>query len=369
MIDTFGSIIDEVLTQMGLTQSSVDSNILTSVKLRINQIQDLIVFDRNWEWRLRQFYISTRPKYETGTISVTQGDATITGSGTSWSDIVKTGYLIHNGRIFKVDPYSSVSTTSLEIAAKYPEATASAQTYKIVYPNYILDPSISSIVNVYIEGKELVLKNLDRMTLAKESVGTPTEACIGGGLEADFYTTGTVSMTNGSKTVTGSGTTFTADMEGMPFIVNEFPVPYVVQSVASSTSLTLREAYQGSTGSGKSYKIAPKNSLIMQLRDTPDDYYFVEIDALIKAPKLIDGNDISIIPNHAPLLHGSIWLALHDLEDKNPVRIQQARADFERTLKQLRDSHKAITDVRWQSQGEYNVRKSGLNGFDPLSRR
>lgn len=71
------------------------------------------------------------------------------------------------------------------------------------------------------------------------------------------YSTGTVTATNGSKTVTGSGTTWNTLVDaGMFFRVGSERY-YVVESVDSTTQITLRDAYQGSTGAGKAYVLSP----------------------------------------------------------------------------------------------------------------
>lgn len=76
------------------------------------------------------------------------------------------------------------------------------------------------------------------------------------------YRTGTVAVANGSKIVTGTDTTFNVsgiyagdifslvDSNGLP----TGPL-YEVESVTSDTRLTLRQAYQGTTGSAKAYVI------------------------------------------------------------------------------------------------------------------
>jgi len=71
------------------------------------------------------------------------------------------------------------------------------------------------------------------------------------------YKTGTVSVTNGSATVTGSGTLFSANVAaGDLFTIVGDNAWYEVASVASNTSLTLSANYAGTTGSGKSYAIS-----------------------------------------------------------------------------------------------------------------
>lgn len=72
------------------------------------------------------------------------------------------------------------------------------------------------------------------------------------------YTTGTIAVTNNSATVTGSGTTFAADMVGRYLIITSDGaqrLAYRIKQVGSTTSITLENVYHGTTASGLSYKI------------------------------------------------------------------------------------------------------------------
>jgi len=70
------------------------------------------------------------------------------------------------------------------------------------------------------------------------------------------YRTGTVSVTNGSATVTGSGTSWLTNVEaGDLFKVKSENVIYTIASVNSNTQLTLSTNYAGSTASGLEYQI------------------------------------------------------------------------------------------------------------------
>jgi len=73
-------------------------------------------------------------------------------------------------------------------------------------------------------------------------------------LNGKDYSTGTVSVTNGSKTVTGSGTTFTSGM--VPGILWINGLPQEVQTFNSATSLSLTTNYQGSTNATASYALS-----------------------------------------------------------------------------------------------------------------
>ena len=68
------------------------------------------------------------------------------------------------------------------------------------------------------------------------------------------YTTGTVSVTNDSRTITGSGTSWTEAMVGAKIVINDGEI-FEILSVSSATSLSISERYQGTTASSLAYSI------------------------------------------------------------------------------------------------------------------
>lgn len=72
-----------------------------------------------------------------------------------------------------------------------------------------------------------------------------------------WYRTGTVTVTNGSTTVTGSGTAWVGNVIADSAIILPDGRAYEVAAIVSNTSLTLGSAYQGSNGSAQSYAILP----------------------------------------------------------------------------------------------------------------
>lgn len=73
------------------------------------------------------------------------------------------------------------------------------------------------------------------------------------------YTTGTISVTNGSATVTGSGTSWSTstNAEAGEYIKLPDGKWYKITAIASNTSITVEVSYQGSTASGQTYVISP----------------------------------------------------------------------------------------------------------------
>lgn len=67
------------------------------------------------------------------------------------------------------------------------------------------------------------------------------------------YTTGTVTLTEGSATIIGTDTVWTSAMVGRKFSCGG--ATYVISTVTPSTELTLTTVYAGTSGTGLSYRI------------------------------------------------------------------------------------------------------------------
>ncbi len=94
-------------------------------------------------------------------------------------------------------------------------------------------------------------------------------------LAVDEYTTGTVTATNASTTITGSGTTFATEMIGRYFKVNDATGDgnwYRITAYTSATSITLENYYDGTTVTGKDYKVAEAFNLPEDLQMAPVEY-------------------------------------------------------------------------------------------------
>lgn len=103
----------------------------TPSKLVLGNTTDLFVYN---EGSAVVEYLT--PRYQTGTVSTTNGSPTVTGSGTTWSTNLKPGDFIHVGAIDQIDPTATWyeidsvdSDTQVTLTANYAGATASGQAY------------------------------------------------------------------------------------------------------------------------------------------------------------------------------------------------------------------------------------------------
>jgi hypothetical protein len=97
-------------------------------------------------WAERQAVLITQPSYSTGTVSITQGSTTLTGSGTAWNTNnawgVKTarkyGKLVLNGGLENYEVSSVVSDTEITLASRFTQDDLSAATYQYFEDEYDL---------------------------------------------------------------------------------------------------------------------------------------------------------------------------------------------------------------------------------------
>lgn len=84
------------------------------------------------------------------------------------------------------------------------------------------------------------------------------------------YSTGTVTVTNGSATVTGSGTAWVGVVRAGWLIKLPDGQHYTVATVDSATQITLADNYQGSNASGAAYRAVPTGGVSLDLQSSID---------------------------------------------------------------------------------------------------
>jgi hypothetical protein len=94
-------------------------------------------------------------------------------------------------------------------------------------------------------------------------------------MNADDYTTGSIALTTGATTVTGTDTAFTAQMAGRTLLVEDGSdqdgIGYKIASFTDSGTLTLENVYGGLTVAAAAYRIG-------EVPDIPDEYHESLID-------------------------------------------------------------------------------------------
>jgi hypothetical protein len=91
-------------------------------------------------------------------------------------------------------------------------------------------------------------------------------------LNIDDFTTGTITVTNGSTTITHSATGFSSAMVGRYFKVNTDGTWYRIATFVSTSGLKLENVYEGPAGSGQAFTIAEAFAIPEEMQILPVYY-------------------------------------------------------------------------------------------------
>lgn len=93
-------------------------------------------------------------------------------------------------------------------------------------------------------------------------------------LTQDDYTMGTVTVTNNTQSITGSGTAFTQNMIGLWVQTTDGSDEnwYQISDVPDAVTLTIDNFYQGYSGAGKTFRIGQVVDIPEEFSEAPSDY-------------------------------------------------------------------------------------------------
>jgi hypothetical protein len=273
-------------------------------------VEDALVefCSREWPWTHGEGVITTTAGYNTGTLTVTQGDATVTGVGTTWLTTWPSPAVIRiqgaNGDEFLVTAITN--GTELELDTEWPYDSDSGLAYTLEFPayeipNYIAVESVMSNYGFRAVTSMASYAAIMEMRRGWVNSGYPVWHAIipGNGTTttklwispspSTVYTVryvyrsavpafsiwdyGTATVSNVSASVTGSATHWDKTGITLPGNVFEISDPanrqdYVTGLVSASGlaagALNLTAAWTGRDATNASYSISPQISI-------PDD--------------------------------------------------------------------------------------------------
>lgn len=164
------------------------------------------------------------------------------------------------------------------------------------------------------------------------------------------YTTGTVSGSSGSKTLTGDSTSWTSSDLEQYDIIQVGSVAYTVDSVDSDTEITLLEDIITTISSSTSYT-ALIDRWKIDIYETPNAVLALELIAFGQHPEMQDDSDVPLFQDefHYILVKGGVVLALrHNNEEsaresaelesdiRKMIKTERADEDYQETFKIIR---------------------------------
>jgi hypothetical protein len=228
-----------------------------------------------WPWTEKTTTLQTVTNYDTGTVTVTNGSRTVTGSGTTFTSAMKNRFLKLDKDTEMYEILSFDSTTQLTLKQPYIGDTVSGEGYIIWKRWYDLDPDITYGSQIYLWDWPNKADPIDRMDLDSSFREAHLEGTIyawawdGINRDVSTYSTGTVTTTKDSKTLTGSATSFLDNV----FAGSKVTIganDYNVETVDSNTQLTLvQKAISSLSGSAYSAESKERSRIILSACPDP----------------------------------------------------------------------------------------------------
>jgi hypothetical protein len=150
------------------------------------------------------------------------------------------------------------------LLALYDDFLAAGQRTVAISSSHLYGFSGVAPVDVYSDAAFPDITPIARAASAGGVLAVPAAVGVylyGGSLKSADYSTGTISVSNGSKSVTGVGTSWTANADAGMILDASTPASQfgVVASIDSNTTLTLRDAWSGTTIAAGGYTLRRLN--------------------------------------------------------------------------------------------------------------
>lgn len=285
---TFRQLQDRTLTSLGYPRNqddTPDDEQLFLVRSWLNEAYYDIWTRRNWTWLEDTFEIDLTAQINAGTASVTAGSQAVTLSTTLGTDFNRVigRFFISGGQPYRIE--SIANGTSFTLQAPFRGATRTTANYQIIRVEYTLPWEVDSITRAedFGNGKTIVPRNFSGVFfpfdfLTRIRVGNPDFYFFRGHTWDEAFNIGTISGTANptgvTGTITGSGTTWSADgrvEEGDTILVfgtsggasgttEAVNYPYRIRTIGSDTSLTVEPGLKETYEAGTLYEIKPANS-------------------------------------------------------------------------------------------------------------
>jgi len=332
----------EVASLAGYTINATTGQDVTNKARALRRLMtvkaDIVGKYNDWPANYREGYLVLTALYNTGTITLTNASQTVTGSGTTFTSEMKGRKLIApNGESYRISSY--VSTTSLILDKPYQGATAAGASYSIWQDEYSLYPDVR-VVGGFIDFSLSQTMTEALNNRMKESYSNPSYvdrtdvySVIGRETLSTSYSTGTVSGTINTGVITGSGTSWLANVQpGFEILIGT--VRYHVKNVNSDTEIELYQLLASTVAALSTYAAVGKNAAKVRF-NAPSSAKLVSYWYNAKDYPFVNDSDEDWIAEMYPnvLMKG---ITIYDYIDKNdPVRADRATIAFKMAVEEM----------------------------------
>ncbi len=261
-----------------------------------NNIQALICGIGEWPFLWTEDWFQTLAKHTTGNVDLTNASTTVSGGSTS--PVFTSAMVGRKIRFANQTAYYTiaafVSATEITLDQAYTGDTDTDVSYTIYKDEYLLRADVDQQKKIRQSENGIALFSLsasafDNRYPIPTGEGDPALS-VYIGRDVKTYTTGTVTVTNASRTIAGDSTAWTSAegvSRGTKLKIGN--LIFTVNSIASDTSLTVYEVPTAAQAAGTSY-VALLNNPVVQLHSIPDEvqtYYY----RFQRIPGVMDADD------------------------------------------------------------------------------
>lgn len=278
--------LSEIVTISGarVNKNTSNSDVKNRFISHVNTIREFAWDKFDWSFKSRGWSIRTYDQINSGTVNVANGSNSITLS----SSLLSAPYVGAYFRVLGSVPESwyrivAQGSTTATLDIPYQGTTNAAAFYEIRKLDYLIPSELAGQVKMTdSQSREITVESvLTKPTLMPSSRGCPYRAVVWTDDPiGTTYTTGTISGTVDTRTVTGSGTFWLSNVtagDQLEVAVASTTYKYQVRSIESDTSLTLYQFLRVAVSAGTSYTVRNQFGRVARFSPTADDEYNISI--------------------------------------------------------------------------------------------
>lgn len=329
------------------TRSSI-SSIGDRLTREINRVCEEIWNGFRWSFRWKNYRIVTDTDVTSGTVTATNGSRTVTGAGTGFSSSQATWHIYFPGdsilNWYKVR--SVTSSSQIELDVPYTGVTGSSKSYILRHFDYVLPTEPWDLGAVVVTADNRVIPILEPYSIEVIGPIPISNGCVDAVAiySSDYapttYSTGTVSGTLNTNTLTGVGTSWLSNIyPGDTVVIGSYT--YRVRSVDSDTQISLYNAQQV-TSSAVTYTITRQFGRIMRIMWPSTYAYTLDIRALRIYQPLVNNSDTNELLYRCSNAI-SLKVSALELKRQNDQRSQILERDAEFALQKARAEDDSLT--------------------------
>lgn len=314
---TFTQAVTRVCNR--LNKNVNDTSVTARIKNHINDACQEKWHSYAWSFRWREYPLVLSPQVTGSTLTATNGSQTVTATDTPFIASAHLGQWLRFTadstqawyRIIKVN-----STSNVTIEPAYQGTTGGTKNYQLCPTDYDLPMDLCDLgrVKITIDSRPLEIQHQlmqDGYFQPPLSAGVPYGVSL---YTQDFtrttYTTGTVTGTSGTNTLTGSGTAWLTSVlpgDEITGLSNDTNT-YRVWRVDSDTSLTLYN-FLTTSPSGSSYTASRQFQTIARFQPCPDKNYVSFAKGLRRYNPLVNDSDTNELLLRFPfaVIEAAVW--------------------------------------------------------------